>query len=132
MGPVVVGHAKFFIGAEHAVGDLAPELALLNVNAPGQGAVVQGHGYQVPLGAVLSAGDDLNLLLLAHVHLADPHVVGVFVALDLRDAANHHVGDLLALYLGDLHLGAGEGHIFREIVVTGVYRDKFIQPSSRQ
>ena len=129
-GPVVVGHAQLLVGAQHPVGFHAPELALLDMDPAGEGGVVLGHGDQVPLGDVLGAGDDLDGLGLAHVHLADPHMVGVLVADDLQDLAHHHIGNLFAFHLGDLHLGAGEGHVLGKLLVGGVHGDKFIEPSS--
>ena len=91
---------------------------------------MQGHGDQIPLVDVPGAGDDLDGLSLAHVQLADPHVVGVGVALHGPNAAHHHVGDLLPQIVGQLHLGAGQGHGLGKIMVIGVYGDKFTQPVS--
>ena len=91
---------------------------------------MQGHGHQVAGVDVPGAGDDLHRLGLAGVDLADPHVVGVGVALHGQDAAHHHVGDLSAQVVGQLHLGPGQGHGLGKIMVIGVYGDKFTQPVS--
>ena len=88
-----------------------------------------GHGHYVALVDVPGTGDDLGGLVSAYIQLADPHVVGVRVLLHLHDAAGHHVFQGFVQDLGDLHLGAGEGHGLREVAVADrpdVH--KFIQP----
>ena len=88
-----------------------------------------GHGYQVTLVDVPCAGDDLDGGFLAHVQLADPHMVGIRMLFHVDDASGHHVFQRLVQNLGDLHLGAGEGHGLREVTVADrpdVH--KFIQP----
>ena len=131
VGPVVVGHAQLLVGAQHAVGGLAPQLAGGDVHAAGEPGVVLGHGHQVANGHVLSAGDNLDGLA-AHVHLADPHVVGVGVALHGQHLAHHHVLNLLALHGHALHLGAGEGHGVAVLLVAGGHVHELRQPFSRK
>ena len=130
VGEVPLVQAQLVEAAQHAVGDHAPELALLDLHAAGQGGLVQGHGHQVPRVDVPGAGDDLHRLGLAHVHLADPHVVGVGVALHGQHPAHHHVGDLRAQVVGELHLGAGEGHGLGKLSVAGVNADELAEPFS--
>ena len=117
-------------GAEHPVGDLAPELALLDLLSPGEEGLVQGHRDDVPLLDVLGPGDDLDGLPLPRVHLADPHVVAVLMALHGEDLAHHHVLDLCAQVLRDLHLGTGEGHGLGKLSVIGVNGHKLAEPFS--
>ena len=66
---------------------------------------------------------------LAHVQLADPHVVGVRVLFHGQNAPGHHVFQGVVQNLGDLHLGTGDGHGLGKVVVADlpdVY--KFIEP----
>ena len=100
------------------------------MDSPGQGAVIFGHRDQVPLGNVLCPCDNLKGSAFSHIHLTNPHVIGVFMALDLHHAANHHVGNFFPFYLCNLHLGAGEGHILDKSPVFGLHGDKLIQPFS--
>ena len=80
---------------------------------------------------VPSAGDNLHRLLPAHVHLADPHVVAVLMARQGLDTAHHDIGKLFPQIVGQLHLGAGEGHGLGKFLVGGVDRYKFLEPFTR-
>ena len=130
IGEIPLVQAQLAEGAEHAVGEDAPQLAPLDLLPAGEGGLVQGHGDQIPLVDVPGPGDDLNGLILAHVQPADPHVVAVRVALHLLDAAHHHVFDLRPQVLGGLHLGAGEGHGLGELFIISVNRDELTEPFS--
>ena len=130
IGEVTLVQPQLIETAEHTVGEDAPELALLNFLAAGQGGLVEGHRNHIALVDVPGAGDDLHGLILAHIDLADPHVVTVGVALQRQHLACHYVGDLRPQVLSSLHFGAGEGHCLRKILIVGVYRDKFIEPFS--
>ncbi|MPM80165.1 hypothetical protein SDC9_127212 [bioreactor metagenome] len=77
------------------------------------------------------AGDNLNGFI-ACVHLQNPHVVRVRVALYLCNFAHHHVFYFRAKVGRHLLLGAGEGHRLGEFPVGGVHLHKFIQPFSGQ
>ena len=129
-GEIPLLQSQLLEGAEHTVGHLTPELALLNLHPAGQGGFVEGHRYQVALLDILSAGNDLDGGVLTHLYLADPHMVAVFVALDLSHPAHDHAADLRTLLLRGLHLGAGEGHSLREFLIIGLYCDKFTEPFS--
>ena len=130
VGEVPLVQAQLAEGAEHTVGEDAPQLAPLDLLPAGEGGLVQGHGDQLPLVDVPGPGDDLDGLALTHVQPADPHVVAVRVALHLLDAAHHHVLDLRPQVLGGLHLGAGEGHGLGELFIAGVNGDELIEPFS--
>ena len=84
-------------------------------------------GVDVP-----GAGDNLDGRALAHIQLADPHVVGIRVALHGEDGAHHDIGDLGSPVLGGLHLGAGEGHGLGKVFIVGVDVHKLVQPLSAQ
>ena len=133
-GQVVLGQAQLGEGAEHAVGLLAPELALGDMHAAGQPGVVQGGGDQIALVHVLSAGDDLYGLLLAHIHLADPHVIGVGMADHGKNLAHDHVFDLGVHAFVGLHLLAENGQCFDEFFIGNVaeIHEFFVQPFSVQ
>ena len=120
VGEVPLIQAQFTEAAHHAVGQHAPQFAPGDLLAAGESGVVLGHGYQVAGVNVPRAGDDLHGFALRHVHLADPHVVAVGVALHRENAAHDDIGDLGSQILGDLHLGAGKGHGLGKVPV--VYR----------
>ena len=90
------GEPQLLQRAQHAAGQNAPELALFDLNAAGQQSLVLGHRHEVALVDVPGAGDDLDRLGLAHVNLADPHVVGVGMVLHPDDPACHHILNLRA------------------------------------
>ena len=91
-----------------------------------------GHRDQIPLGDILGARHNLHRGPFPDVHLADPHVVGILMALNLHHAANHHVGNFSTLHFSDLNLGAGEGHVLGKGAVVSVHGDELIEPFSRQ
>ena len=92
---------------------------------------MQGHRDQISRMNVPGPGDDLDGLSLTHIQLADPHVVGIGVADHGDDPARHHVGDLLPQVVGELHLGAGQGHGLGKFFVIGVHRDELLEPFAR-
>ena len=79
VGQIILGQTQFRKGAEHTVGYFATEFALGDVYAAGKIGIVQGGRNQIALTDILSAGDDLHRGFLAHVNLAYPHVVRIFV-----------------------------------------------------
>ena len=117
VGKIPQGQAQLLQGAEHAVGPLPPELPLGDVHAPRQPGIVQRHRHQIPLAHVLGAGDNLHRLGLAHIHLADPHVVRVLVAHNGNYPAHHHVPDPLIQPLIGLHLLPNHGHGIHKCLV---------------
>ncbi len=78
---------------------------------------MQGGGDQVPLMDVLGAGDNLNRLLPAHIHLADPHMIGVFVADHGENPAHHNVFNLRVHPRVGLHLLTKDGKGLHEFLV---------------
>ena len=130
VGKIPLVQGKFLQGAEHAVGEDAPEFSLLNLYAAREGGLVEGHRYQIPYMDVPGAGDDLDRFLLAHVQLAYPHVVAVGVAFHGDDAAYHYIGNLRSQILGGLYLGPGEGHGFSKVFIIGINADELVEPLS--
>ena len=131
VGEVPLVYGQLRQGAQHSIGGDPPELTLGDLHAAGEQALVLGHRDQVAHMDVPGAGADLNGGLLAHVHLGDPHVVAVRMALHSQDAAHHYIFKLRAVILVGLHLGAGEGHCLRKISVVDCadrYVYKFCQP----
>ena len=116
-GQIVFGQTQFFVAAEHAVGLFASQLALGDVNAAGQPGIVQGSGNQIALMDVLGTSDDLNGLFLAHIHLADKHMVRVGMGNDADDLADNHVFDLGIHPLVGFHLLAEHGQSFYKIFI---------------
>ena len=130
VGEVTGVQAQLREAAHHAVGDDTAQFTLFNLLTAGEGGLVQGNGDHVVGVNVPGAGDDLNRLFLTNVNLAHPHMVGVGVALHGQDLAHHHVGDLLPQVVGQLYLGAGEGHSLGKVFIIGVDGDKLAQPFS--
>ena len=91
VGEVPLIQPQLIEAAHHAVGLHAPQLALLDLLAAGEGGVVQGHGHHIAGVDVPGAGDNLDGRALAHIQLADPHVVGIRVALHGEDGAHHDI-----------------------------------------
>ena len=133
-GQVVLGQAQLGEGAQHAVGYLASELALGDVHAAGQPGIVQRGGHQVALVDVLRAGDDLHRLFLAHVHLADEHVVRVGMAHHGEHLAHHHVLDIRVHPLPGFHLLAENRQGLHKFLVGNIAQihEIFIDPFSVQ
>ncbi len=109
VGEIVGGEAQFPQGAEHPAAFHPPQLALGDFVAPREHRLMLCHWHKVPCRDVLGPGDNLHRFS-SHIHLADPQVVGIGVALHGLYLAHHHVLYLGALYLVPLHLGAGHGH----------------------
>ena len=123
------GEAQLPERAQHTVGQHAPELALFDPDAAGEQRLVLRHGHEIAGVDVPRAGDDLEGRILAHVQLADPHMVAVRMALHGEDAAHHHVFQGFIQDFRDLHLGAGEGHGLGEIPVAHLgYVHELVEP----
>ena len=131
VGEVPGVQAQLTQAAQHAVGHHAPQLALFDLLAPRQGGLVHGHRHQVVYVDVPGPGDDLHRLLPAHVDLAHPHVVAVRVVLHGQHLAHHHVLDLGTQVVGQLHLGAGQGHGLRKLFIIGLNAHKLAEPLAR-
>ena len=130
VGEVALLEPKLAERAEHALAELAAQLAGMDLLAAGQRAAVERDGDEIAGRDVLRAGDDLELPLAADVDPADPHMVGVGVALH-----GNHAADDNALYpaAGDLpalHLGAGHGHRVAVFLIGGADGRIFPQPFS--
>ena len=128
---VLSGEAQLFEGAEHTIGYHAPELALFNLHTAGKQGLVLGHGDQIAFVNVPGTGDNLGGLPFADINLADPHVVGVRVALHGDNPSGHHIFQRVVEHLGDFHLGAGKGHGLGKVpIADGAKIHKFIEPFS--
>ena len=110
IGEITLVQCQLGQGAQHTVGGHATELALGDFDAAGQQTLVLGYGHQVAHMDVPSAGADLDGLVLAHVHLGDPHMVAVGMPLHGQNFAHHHIFKLSGVIFISLHLGTGEGH----------------------
>ncbi len=85
--------------AEHAFGELAPELALLQGEPVRQGDPDRRERVLPPRGDVGRASDHLPALATADVDLAHLEPVGVRMGRELDHLADHDSGELLALRL---------------------------------
>ena len=104
-------YIQFGARTEHAVGFDATQLAFLDVLAAGQDCAALGHGYQRALEDVWRARYDLQHLV-PYVHLADDHVIRIFMLDDGQDAAHDDVLHLCAHVLNALDAGAVHDHLF--------------------
>ena len=131
-GQVVLGQTQLGEGAEHTVGRFAPELALGDVNAAGEPGVMQRRGYQIALMDILGAGDDLHGGIASHVHLANPHMIGVGVAHHGQNLAHDHVFDLRVQPLPGFHLLTEDGQGLHEFLIGDVRQvyEFLVQPFS--
>ena len=130
VGKIPLVQSQLLQRAHHAVGEDAPQLALFDLLAAGKGGFVERYRHQIPGVDIPGAGDDLDGLCLPDIQLADPHMIGVGMALHGGDAAHHHIGDLSAQILGDFHLGSGEGHGLGKVFIIGINGDKLAEPLS--
>ena len=131
VGEIALVQCQLGQGAQHPVGGHTAELALGDLHAAGQQALVLGHGHQVAHVDVPSAGADLDGLVLAHVHLGDPHVVAVGMVFHGQDFAHDDIFKLCGVIFKGLHLGTGEGHCLgKRFVMDGAdgYIYKLGQP----
>ena len=130
IGEVVLRrHAKLLERAEHTVGLDAAQFALFDLHAARQMRAVQRCGDIVSHMDVPRAGDDLHGLGLTDVDLADPHVVGVFMALHLENFADDHVLEVLVGTLDGLDLRAGERHLVVEFLIGDILEvNEFVEP----
>ena len=131
VGNVVQRQAELLDGAAHSVGLHAAQLARVDLHAAGQQRAVERDGDEVADLLILRAGDDLNGLILPDVDLTDPHMVGIFMARHLDDAARDHVLQALVRTLDGLDLRAGERHFIVELLVGNVAEvHELIEPVS--
>ena len=122
-------HAKLLERAEHTVGLYAAQLALFDLHAARQMRAVQRCGDIVAHMDVPRAGNDLHGLGLTDVDLADPHVVGVFMALHLENFADDHVLEVFVRTLDGLDLRAGERHLVVEFLIGDILEvNEFVEP----
>ena len=114
---VVRTHAQLALGAVHAAGLHAAQLALLDLDVTGQLGADHGNDDVVALVEVLSAAHDLQWHRVAlpvdigstHAHLGDPHVVRIRMGLLLEHHAGHDVVEALAHLVDGLDLGTRAG-----------------------
>ena len=120
---MVVAQAELALGAVHAHRGDAAKLGLLDLEVAGQDGTDHGGDDVVALVEVLGAADDLQRLglavgaevLLAHVDLADVHVVGIGVRLLGDDLRGHNVIEVGADALDGLDLGARADELIDEL-----------------
>ena len=132
IGEVALLQPQLREGAEHAVGRFAAQRAGVDFLAAGQTRAVERRGDQVARLDVLRAGDDLDGLRRADVDAAHPHVVGVFVAVQLQHLAHDDLFNLRTEIGPSLHLGAGEGHVLGKFLIADRDGDELVQPFSAQ
>ena len=90
---------------------------------------VQRRGDIVSHMDVPRAGNDLHGLSLTDVDLADPHVVGIFMALHLENFADDHVLEVFVGTLDGLDLRAGERHLVVEFLIGDILEvNEFVEP----
>ena len=132
VGEIPLVQTQLAQAAEHAVGHYAPQLALFDFLAAGQGGFVQRHREQIAGVNVPCTGDNLHRLFGTHVHLTNPHMIGIRVTFHGQQFAHNHVADFSAQIFRNFHFRAGQGHCLGKIPVTGINCYKFIQPFSAQ
>ena len=128
----MLGQTQLGKGAEHAVGLFTAKLAFGDVNAAGKVRVVQSSGDQIAFMDILGTGDDLNRLFFAHIHLADPHMVGILVADDGEHLAYLDVFNFCVHALPGLHLLTEDRELFDVFFIgnVGKIHEFLMQPFS--
>ncbi len=122
-------HAELLERAEHAVRLDAAQRALFDLHAIGQVRAGKRCGDIVADVDIPRARDDLHRLGVAHIHLADPHMVGILVALHRHDPANDHVLKVFVGALDGLYLRAGERHLVVEFLIGDILEvNEFVEP----
>ena len=108
-GIQLLRHLQFRGGAEHALGDHAPQLALLDLDAAGQVGTVQRYGHQYARLYVGRAAYDVQRLLAAHVYRTLMQM-GALHVLAGQHTAHDHLVHAVGHVLHALHGGAGHDH----------------------
>ena len=134
IGQIVLGQTQLGKGAEHTVGLYAPELALGDMHTADQPGIVQRSGNQIAFMDILCAGDDLHRLFLTHIHLADPHVIGILVANNGNNLTHLDIADLGVHTLVSFHLLAENGQSFYIFFIgnMGKINEFLVEPFSVQ
>ena len=120
LGKIVLSQTQFGIGAEHTIGFFATELALGDVNTAGEIRVVQRSGNQVALMDVLGTGDNLDGFLFAHINLADPHMIGIFMADNGQNLANLYILDFAVHSLPGFYLLAEDSELLHILFIRDI------------
>ena len=125
------GQTQFLERADHAVGFLAAQHAGMDLDAAGQHGAIERDGHHVADLLVLRAGDDLDGSVPPHVHLTDPHVVGIRVAHHFNNSACDNVLNAVVQVFIRLNLGAGERHCLGKFPIAGCGAiHKLVEPFS--
>ena len=133
IGKIMCRSTQLLVGAKHAIGFHPAEGLRIDFDSTGKERIVQGNRNEISLLYILGAGADLNRSALPHIHLANPHMVGIRVADYFSYSTNEDVFHRQAEILGGFHLGAGNRHCLSEGAVTHFTDrqiDKFIEPFS--
>ena len=108
-GIQLLRHLQFRGGAEHALGDHAPQLALLDLDAAGQVGTVQRHGHQHAPLHIGRAAHDVQGFLAAHVYRTLMQM-GALHVLAGQHTAHDHLVHAVGHVLHAFHGGAGHDH----------------------
>jgi hypothetical protein len=129
---VIVTQAEFCLGADHPIGDHSPDLPLGDLQSPGEDGAGVGHSHTSALFEVPGPADDLGRAR-AHVDLAYPDLVGIWVRSDLGDFADHYVGPHCFESLHILDDVTEHGQRPSELVgIGGGQVDELLQPAQRE
>jgi len=133
---VVGAEGDLVLGEDHPVGELAPNLALLELEAVRQHRPGEGDPDGRPRPEVPGAADDLARLALADVHAAELQAVGVRVLLRLEHLADAEQAEVAVAVrdpapLDPLDLGHGDREPGRELVQRHLDGDVVAQPRDR-
>ena len=108
-GVQLLRHLQFRSGAEHSLGDHAPQLALLDLHTAGQVRAVQRHGHQHAHLHIGRAAHDVQGFLAAHIHGALVQM-GALHVLAGQHTAHDHLVHAVGHVLHALHGRAGHDH----------------------
>ena len=130
-GEQVLIESQFFTGAEHAVGHMALHFTCLDMDAAGQGGVVQGRDRLHALIYIGGAGADLDVFaVFARVDLAQEEM-GPFLGHALGHFADHDTVEITCQVDQFLYFKAAAEQDVLKLPGAAVYIYIFFQPAER-
>ena len=131
-GALALGQAEFGFRADHALGNLAANLALLDGQAARQRDADRGHGHELAGGDVGRAADDGQRCGAADVHRAAGKMVGIGVVLARKHPADDHGHDLREGIFDLLDFEAEHGQAGGERLGRAVIGREFAKPGKTE
>ena len=127
-GALAFGQAEFGFRADHAFGNLAADLALLDGQPARERDADHGHGHKLAGGDVGRAANDGQRRAAADIHRAAGKMVGIGMVLARQHPADDHGHDLREGILDLLDFEAEHGQAGGERLGRAVIGREFAKP----